>query len=199
MMITWNYNTQPSTRTQTHTGIHTLKTSAFPVSPNNARTSSSASRFSGWRGRNHSLVTRCSPLPPYLHPTHPLSILHTSPLSLVQCFSLILQLSYVIDFFLTALTFVSLPLPHRPTQIHTVEVKDDYLLQEKACTHTQTNTLQFLTGGRMFPRSKVIFTCHWQGLTAKNTASIFTGCVYLLVWKRDVEVVFKKTAMENLE
>lgn len=51
----------------------------------------------------------------------------------------------------------------------------------------------------MFPRSKDIFTCHWHGMTAKNTASIFTGCVYLLVWKRDVEVVFKKTAVENLE
>ncbi len=130
-------------------------------------------------------------------PTLPLSILHTS-LSLPFSFSsLILYLSYVIEFFFTSLTFVFLCLPHRPTQIHTVEIKDDYLLQEKA--HTQTNTLRFLTGGRMFPRSKDIFTCHWHGLTAKNTASIFTSCVYLLVWKKDVEVVFKRTAMGNVE
>lgn len=42
------------------------KTSAFPVSPNNARTSSSTSWFSGRRGRNLSLVTRCSFLPLHL-------------------------------------------------------------------------------------------------------------------------------------
>lgn len=51
----------------------------------------------------------------------------------------------------------------------------------------------------MFPRSKDIFTCYWRGMTVKNTASIFTGCVYLLVWKKDVEVVLKKTAVEDLE
>lgn len=60
-----------TTHTHTHTYTHTLpllKTSAFPVSPNNARTSSSTSWFSGRRGRNLSLVTRCSLLPLHLHP-----------------------------------------------------------------------------------------------------------------------------------
>lgn len=49
-------------KSYTHT-LPLLKTSAFPVSPDNAGTSSYTSWFSGWRGRNHSLVTRCS-LPP---------------------------------------------------------------------------------------------------------------------------------------
>ena len=82
--------------THTHTYTHTrplLKTSAFPVSPNNARTSSSTSWFSGWRGRNLSLVTRCSPLPLHLHPGLPpaLPLFCLSPsshFSLSQFFSL---------------------------------------------------------------------------------------------------------------
>lgn len=70
--------------------------------------------------------------------------LHSSHFSLslsIRFFSLILHLSYVIDIFLSLLlTFVSFHLPHRPTQIHTVEnkIRLPRLTGEGAQTHKQT-------------------------------------------------------------
>lgn len=50
--------------------------------------------------------------------THP-PLLHSSHFSLSFSFSRSFFISYVTDFFYTALTFISFYLPHRPTQAHT--------------------------------------------------------------------------------
>lgn len=104
-----------------------LKTSAFPVSPNNARTSSSTSWFSGRRGRNLSLVTRCSFLPLHLQllSIFTLLSLFLSPLSRSRRLSSRRGLAGVL-------------LPHLqrgPTQVHAVE-----RTETSGVDGTQTNT-----------------------------------------------------------
>ena len=114
-------------------------------------------------------------------------------------FSISLMSLNFFPYFLSPLS--PLRLPHRPTQIHTVENKKADcrlpLRRSRAHTHTHTHTCKqtryvFSLEAGCSPDRKDIFTCHWHGLTVKNTASIFTGCVYLLVWKKDVEVAFKE-------
>lgn len=157
----------PPTDHRTHT-LAFVKTSAFPVSPNNARTSSSTSWFSGWRGRNLSLVTRCSPLPLHLHPlttTHPPAHLHLNTPRFLSVFSLSLALflmSLTSSFHL--LTFASLRLPHTHTGPHRLQrrkiKKTSSLSLSLACRkrqQVQTSALRLLfffpTDSRMFSRS----------------------------------------------
>lgn len=70
------------------------------------------------------------------HGAPSLPSLHSSNFSFIQFFSLILQLSYVIYFFLIALTFVSFYLPSRATQIQAVGRKKGLHLEGEG---TRTN------------------------------------------------------------
>lgn len=142
-------------KSYTHT-LPLLKTSAFPVSPDNAGTSSYTSWFSGWRGRNHSLVTRCSlpPLPSFFKLLlHSVFLPHSSAL---LCHLLFPHCSHL-----------CLLLP--PKQGHT----DSGSGKKKKGLHlegegTRTNKQTFLGGGRMFPRTKGIFTCRGDGLRSEK-------------------------------
>ena len=104
-------------------------------------------------------------------------------------------------FFLTSshlcLPYASHTGPHRFTLWKIKKPTAGYLFAGAGRTHTHTHTCKqtryvFSLEAGCSPDRKDIFTCHWHGLTVKNTASIFTGCVYLLVWKKDVEVAFKE-------
>lgn len=115
------------------------------------------------------------------HGAPSLPSLHSSNFSFIQFFSLILQLSYVIYFFLIALTFVSFYLPSRATQIQAVgRKKKGYLLKERALE--QTNKLFSAMAG-CSPERRIFSHVVEMVWGAKNTSSIFTGCVYLLLWK----------------
>lgn len=72
---------------------------------------------------------------PHLHPTLPLSILHTS-LSF-SFSSMLLNRSCVVEFLFTALTFVCRHLPHRPKQIHIVTNKTR---RPPSCRRRRTHT-----------------------------------------------------------
>ena len=103
-------------------------------------------------------VTSTSAHPPHLL----LSTLYTS-LSLSLSFFFLYR-SYVIEFFFLTSSHLCLPYashtgPHRFTLWKIKKPTADYLFAGagRTHTHTQTNTLRFLTGGRMFPRSKGYF------------------------------------------
>lgn len=168
-------------KSYTHT-LPLLKTSAFPVSPDNAGTSSYTSWFSGWRGRKHSLVTRCS-----------LRSLHSSNFSFIQFFSLILQLSYVIYFFLIALTFVSFYLPSRATQIQAVGRKKRATSWRRGHSNKQIN---FSRRWQDVPQNEGYFHMSWRWFEERKTRAlslqaVFISCCGSRTWK----LYLKKTAL----
>lgn len=168
-------------KSYTHT-LPLLKTSAFPVSPDNAGTSSYTSWFSGWRGRKHSLVTRCS-----------LPSLHSSNFSFIQFFSLILQLSYVIYFFLIALTFVSFYLPSRATQIQAVGRKKRATSWRRGHSNKQIN---FSRRWQDVPQNEGYFHMSWRWFEERKTRAlslqaVFISCCGSRTWK----LYLKKTAL----
>lgn len=116
-------------KSYTHT-LPLLKTSAFPVSPDNAGTSSYTSWFSGWRGRKHSLVTRCSlpPLPSFFKLLlHSVFLPHSSA---VLCHLLFPHCSHLC---------LLLPPKQGHTDSGSGKKKKGYLLKERALE--QTNKL----------------------------------------------------------
>lgn len=111
------------------------------------------------------LVTRCWLLPPYLHPP---SLPPFFTLFFHSVFPLWFSSSRSVCHILFPYGFhlcVLLP----PTQAHTDSHggKERRLPLEGEGTSINKHT-RFLTGSRMFPRSKDIFTCHWHGLRSEQ-------------------------------
>lgn len=164
-----------STHTQSHTLYPLLKTSAFPVSPimqeQAALLPGSQAGEEGTAVWSHGAHPH--PPPFLLHPPS----LHSSHLSLSFSHSVSPSLSLTSSSWLSPLSlFTSHTGPHRFTLSTSCR---------RTHTHTDTNKhamFSHLEAG-CSPDRRIFSHVTDMVWRVKNTGSIFTGCIYLLVWK----------------
>lgn len=127
------------------------------------------------------------------HGAPSLPSLHSSNFSFIQFFSLILQLSYVIYFFLIALTFVSFYLPSRATQIQAVGRKKRATSWRRGHSNKQIN---FSRRWQDVPQNEGYFHMSWRWFEERKTRAlslqaVFISCCGSRMWK----LYLKKTAL----